>query len=441
MFDTPVGVRQGCVLSPSLFLVFINQLASHMKDKGKHGVQLFPDIMELLMLLFADDVVLLSTTPGGLQNQLNVLKTCCDNMSLTINIDKTKVMVFRKGGFLGKREKWVYEGNRLEVVNNYCYLGFNFTTMISAKKGTAHLVTKGKKAFLQVNRVFQKCNEMTANTFFKIFDTKIQPILLYSAEVWGLNILEHIEKVHMLACKRFLGVPARTPNKMVYGDLGRYPLYVNSYVSCLRFWFKLLDMKFERLPYKAYQMLLELDRTGKKCWASKVREIFCLTGFNFVWLQQGVGDVKAFLIVFKQRLIDMFIQEWTGTIRDRNRYDIYRTFKTVFEKEKYILDMDTYCFRVAVTQLRFNVLPLNNNMHRYCESDHKKFCPFCNDQNENEQHFLFTCPVFEDLRIKFLKESVRLPIYVLLKATDNSHRHNLSRYVFHAINRRKRLLL
>ena len=145
-FECPVGVRQGCVLSPTLFSMFINQLADHMNERGRHGVQLLPDIMEIFILLFADDVALLSTTPAGLQNQLNILQTCCENMQLNVNIDKTKVMVFRKGGFLAKHEQWYFNGTKLEVVNKYCYLGFNFTTKISAKIGTEHLVTKGKRA-------------------------------------------------------------------------------------------------------------------------------------------------------------------------------------------------------------------------------------------------------------------------------------------------------
>ena len=51
---------------------------------------------------------------------------------------------------------------------------------------------------------------------------------MYASEIWGTLRLDGIEKVHMMACKRFLGVPLRTPNKMVYGELGRYPLFVNS---------------------------------------------------------------------------------------------------------------------------------------------------------------------------------------------------------------------
>ena len=66
-----------------------------------------------------------------------------------------------------------------------------------------------------------------------------------------------------MACKRFLGVPVRTPNKMVYGDLGIFPLFINSYISCIKYWFRLLEMGNDRLPKTAYEMLLCLDRNGK----------------------------------------------------------------------------------------------------------------------------------------------------------------------------------
>ena len=49
-------------------------------------------------------------------------------------------------------------------------------------------------------------------------------------------------------------------------------------------------------------------------------------------------------------LVDIFIQEWSGVIRDRYIHEIYRSFKTLFEKEKYISSIDIYCFRVAIAR-------------------------------------------------------------------------------------------
>lgn len=436
-FDCPQGVRQGCVLSPSLFSLFINQLANQISEAGRHGIQLLPGLMELFLLLFADDVALLSTTIFGLQNQLNSLKLCCESLKLNVNKDKTKVMVFRKGGYLSKSEKWYFDGSELEIVNKYCYLGYTFTTMLSLKQGTDHLVTKGKKAVFFLCKAFQKCKEMTRDTFFKIFDAKVQSILLYSSEIWGLNRLENIERVHLQACKRFLGVPVKTPNKMIYGELGRFPLFVNSHIRCIKYWFRLLQMDEKRLPWQAYQMLVKLDENGKTCWATSVREILCQTGFYYVWLQQGVGDVSSFVRAFRRRLVDMFTQEWSQTIRDKDRYEIYRSFKAMLDCESYLSYIDIYCFRVAFTQVRLNVLPINNNLHRYSVLVNDRYCPLCNNCVEDEHHVISVCPLYADLRNRFLQKESTQPSKKLLEGSNRTLTLMVAKFVFHSMKRRK----
>ena len=437
-FDCPKGVRQGCVLSPTLFSLFINQLAMHISETGKHGVQLLPGLMELFILLFADDVTLIATSPFGLQNQLNCLKKCCDNLKMEVNKDKTKVMVFRKGGHLSKSEKWQFDGHNLEVVNEYCYLGFRFTTKLSLKQGTQHLVSKAKKAVAQLSRTFNKLKGMSKDIFFTIFDSKVQSILLYSSEIWGYSRLDSIEKVHLLACKRFLGVPLRSPNNMVYGELGRYPLYVNSYVRCLRYWFRVLGMEENRLPKQAYQMLVKLDHDGTQCWASEVRKILSNTGFSFVWFQQGVSNVDSFLRLFKERVKDIFIQGWSGAIRDRERYALYRTVKTLFEEESYLQDVNIYCFRVALTQFRFGVLPINGNLQRYNDCPSAKNCVFCKNITEDDSHFLLVCPMYSDLRNRFLTGLQSRNVNAMLRWKDKGRCQQLAQYLFHAVKRRQK---
>ena len=80
----------------------------------KRGIQLLPGHDEICSLLFADDIVLVSSTPSGLQNQINSLEKASKSLGLTVNLDKTKVMFFRKGGHISAREKMVlvWEGNR-----------------------------------------------------------------------------------------------------------------------------------------------------------------------------------------------------------------------------------------------------------------------------------------------------------------------------------------
>ena len=71
--------------SPLLFSFFINELTTTIRVKGTHGVQFVQGMADVFLLLFADNVALVSLTPGGLQNQLNNLKAEADRLKLEIN--------------------------------------------------------------------------------------------------------------------------------------------------------------------------------------------------------------------------------------------------------------------------------------------------------------------------------------------------------------------
>ena len=102
-FDCPIGLKQGCLLSPVLFSIFINELADKMSKSGIKGLQFFPEILEILLIMFDDDVALLSDTIIGLQRQLSVLQEFCDDYNIYVNTTNTKILVFKNGGKLAKQ--------------------------------------------------------------------------------------------------------------------------------------------------------------------------------------------------------------------------------------------------------------------------------------------------------------------------------------------------
>ena len=97
------GFKQGDSCSPVLFSLLINELAKEIVLKGKHGITLSPDILQILIMLFADDFVLLSNTIVGLQQQLSVLRDTAKRLRLVVNFEKSQVVTIRKGGYTAAR--------------------------------------------------------------------------------------------------------------------------------------------------------------------------------------------------------------------------------------------------------------------------------------------------------------------------------------------------
>ena len=123
------------MLSPTLFSFLINELALDIAQNGMYGIQLAPDVVQILIMLFADDVLLTSYCVEGLQRQINVLKHFADNFSMTVNMSKTKIIVLRKGGFLAAIEVWRYGDEEVEVVNSYKYLGLYHQIVFDKSRG------------------------------------------------------------------------------------------------------------------------------------------------------------------------------------------------------------------------------------------------------------------------------------------------------------------
>ena len=85
-FETKIGVKQGCILSPTIFSLYLNDL-NDCFDISCDPVVI--DTTKISSLLYADDIVLLSNTAEGLQNALNKLGNFCETWNLKINISKT----------------------------------------------------------------------------------------------------------------------------------------------------------------------------------------------------------------------------------------------------------------------------------------------------------------------------------------------------------------
>jgi hypothetical protein len=116
-----IGVKQGCPLSPTLFGIYIDKLEEFLEKSGCVGPTLTGIVINLL--LYANDIVLMARSPHDIENQLRILQEFFYNMSMTVNTNKTKVMIINSNKI--PYDTFVYDKKKLEEVTSYKYLGID----------------------------------------------------------------------------------------------------------------------------------------------------------------------------------------------------------------------------------------------------------------------------------------------------------------------------
>ena len=135
------------------------------------------------ILLYVDDIVLISDSPEGLQRHLNALKLFCMDKGLSINMDKTQTWVTRSEleFFLGEE--------KVEYPRSYTYLGVTFIgPRFSLQEAACARLSRGYATLNALERQCAHLQFQEAQTKLWLFDTLITPTLLYGVEMWGPSL-------------------------------------------------------------------------------------------------------------------------------------------------------------------------------------------------------------------------------------------------------------
>ena len=173
---TTIGLKQGCCLSGLLFNLFVNKLPS-IFDASCDPVSILDETMSCL--LWADDLLIMSRSPQGLQNAINKTKVFYDSLGLEINQKKSKVMIFNARGLkLDKvpEHQFFIGNNHVEVVNTYQYLGINLKPSGSMHYAVSELADKASRAWFAISNVLYKHKRLPVSRAFQLFDSLIKPV-------------------------------------------------------------------------------------------------------------------------------------------------------------------------------------------------------------------------------------------------------------------------
>ena len=133
-------------------------------------------------MLYADDLVLISTSPTGLQHSINRLQKYCKKWKLNVNLSKSKVMCLQNNNKYRDNLHITFNNIPLQEVYKYTYLGFELSTNLSLKVMENSIMEKAKKALFKLKSLIYGSN-IKPKSCLQMFDQLIKPICLYGSEI------------------------------------------------------------------------------------------------------------------------------------------------------------------------------------------------------------------------------------------------------------------
>ena len=461
------GTEQGHPLSPDLFKIFLFDL-SKILDLND-----CPELSntQISHLLWADDLIMLSLSPKTCQTQLDILGKFCTDWGIEINEIKTQVMIC--GNSVAKNLNFKLLGNDLEIVDTYCYLGIIIHKSGELRTALLNLKTKAMRAFLGLKRnvIRSKLSFRALTTLFDSLIKPIalygapiwtptiainKSIIKYCSKT-QLDVRNFIskinrsmpEKIHLSFLKWALGVHRKASNVGVWGETGRYPLIYQSIRLTLNYYKRLTkipktsfvfsalkEQKSLKLPwFKNIEPLLKLDEIFELDHVSAYRIIQSNKGksnrnINITVNNQpeNIDKNPVILATVKplpskkfrvQRIIDIisehFVNCWEYEKSISPKLTFYNYCKHKFGRETYLDTTKGFSRRYNTTKIRISAHDLEIESGRYNKTSREmRICNWCKismrtDVIEDENHLLFECDLYSNLRSKLISRLNNTP--------------------------------
>ena len=174
---------------------------------------------------------------------------------------KCKTMVSNRSGKVLKGHDFHYEDKKLDLVQDFTYLGIDITASGSFSKAVSSLTDKANKAMYPLIDTIFKFN-LNITHSLDLLSKLIKSMLLYGSEIWSVfsnhqldsisqektNIFNYflkskIEKPNLKFCKTLLGVKRNCSSLAVLGELGQFPILISGITHVVH------QNRFEDLGY------------------------------------------------------------------------------------------------------------------------------------------------------------------------------------------------
>jgi hypothetical protein len=178
---------------------------------------------------------------------------------------KTKVIVFN---YVDPCQEFVFEGDVIERVQTFKYLGILFETTLNLDSAVEHLAAASRCSLFALNRRCAELRIMDVKLCYDLFNTLVRSTASYACEVWvDSKKIEAIEVVYRGFFKSLLGVRTTTSTSIVPTKFGKFPFEHFTWGQALLYYNRVSTVTKDRILGKAWEAQLAMLTTGKKCWA------------------------------------------------------------------------------------------------------------------------------------------------------------------------------
>ena len=389
-FDQEFGLKQGCVLSPTLFSILMTDLAN-MLENSSIGANISSKLINCL--LFADDVVLIAESPEELQELLNISNAFANKWNLKFNPKKSKILITSKK--INKEGTWKLGNEPIEETGEYKYLGYFINRSL---KSNFHVNSFLKeKADKQLNCLIRLLGEHSdfnrINFGESLWNSVMRPSLTHACPVWmplSETCKQALESWQYRAAKIVIKTRMNIPKAALLLELGWEPIldFINR--QKVSYYKRLLELPDNRLCKSVFN---EMVRKGDSFWNYKehVSSLINQPDVNF-----GI-NIKEFNKLYGSQARDKLLME----VSSKSSLDFYQQCFVSLGKQNYLNNHnDLYASRLKLLS-RTKTIPLQKYLFRMHLSAHSK-CLLCNNgEDEDLAHFLLNCPVLSSVRDEY----------------------------------------
>lgn len=420
-FQYECGVRQGCMLSPTLFAIFMDGVVRHIDGQcSKDGIKVGNRYVRIL--LYADDIVLLGENATMLQRLMNELGEHACGARYEISQKKTQVLVFGEEQWRrDKKREWNIRGLKINEVEVYKYLGVVFDKKLSFKEEMRAKELRMRSNLSILKSVGRRGGQANFKDMELIYQSHIMGVIDQSAIIWQRRACEQLAATQRIAWRFMLGVGPKTPDLAIQGDLGFFTLQGTVELQRLRWWSVIEQMGEDKLVKCVYRW----GKESESWWWLYTKEVM---------ESVEIGDNEWSLSADKMRE-KMHAREqkrWVDAVSTDKGVKMasYRGSCGKFlQRARYLEDNSVRRMRGVVTELRAGCAKLVAvETGRWAKvARAQRLCPHCDAQAvETEQHCLVECAAWAVERKQVIDKYCELKIGNYAVEPTQAEQHELA---------------